>query len=99
MRDPAPLGRPVIAAALMFAEAAILGYAFHRLAFSFVGESDPRTIGATEHIAYYWRAATAAWWGVLAGAAGWRWPALGPWAWRCFWPVVTVVVVIAFVVP
>lgn len=85
-------------AALLFAEAAILGYALHRLAFSF-GEGDPRAMGASVHTPYYWRVATSLWWGALAAAAGWRWPGMGEWAWKAFWPAMGVAVGIAVFVP
>lgn len=97
--DAPALSRPAVAAALLFAEAAILGYALHRLAFSLAGEPDPRTVGATAHVGYYWRVATSLWWGTIASAAGWRWPTVGPFAWRAFWPCVALAAVIAILVP
>jgi hypothetical protein len=57
---------------LWFVNVAILGYAALRLASWLGGEPDPRMILASAHIAYYWRVATASWWGALAAAAGAR---------------------------
>lgn len=83
-------------AALCFAVVAILGYALHRAYFSF-GEPDPRTVGPTEHTPYFWRVATALWWGGLAALGGWRFPAVGPVAARALPWVVVLAAVLAFV--
>lgn len=90
---------PPVAALLCFATVAPLGYALHRLGFAVAGEADPAMIIASAHIGFYWRVATAAWWGVLAAAAGWRFPALGRvarWAWA---PGALVAAAIATLVP
>lgn len=85
---PAHADAPPIAAALLcFANAAVLGYALHRLGFWLEGEPAPGLILASTHIGFYWRVATAAWWGALAAAAGWCWPRFGPIAARAL-PIV-----------
>ena len=90
---------PIAAALLCFADVAVLGYALHRLGFWLQGEPEPGLILASVHIGFYWRAATALWWGLLAGAAGWRWPRLGLVAGR-FMPIgVAIAVAIAVLVP
>lgn len=86
-------------AVLCFVAVAPLGYALHRLGFFLAGEPPPGAIVASTHIGFYWRVATAAWWGLLAGAAGWRFPAAGRVAERV-WPfALGVAVVIAVLVP
>ncbi len=64
--------RPDEAAALWFANGAILGYAALRVGSWLAGEPDPRMILASAHIGWYWRVTTALWWGTLGAAAGWR---------------------------
>ena len=91
--------KPAVAAGLAFVDVAILGYALHRLGFHLAGEPDPRLIVASAHIGYYWRVATALWWGSIAGALGWRFPAIGLWAERLLLPSVIIATGIAFVVP
>lgn len=91
--------KPLAAAALCFVDVAVLGYALHRLGFHLAGEPDPRLIVASTHIGYYWRVSTALWWGSIAAAAGWRFPALGAWAERALLPCVGIATLIAFVVP
>lgn len=87
------------AALLCFVAVAPVGYALHRLGFWLAGEPPPGAIVASTHIGFYWRVATAAWWGLLAAAAGWRFPALGGVAER-LWPgALGVAVVIAVLVP
>lgn len=81
-----------------FLVAALLGYALQRLR-SAIGEADPRTLGPSAHIAYYWRLATALWWGVLAALGGWRYPAAGAVAARSLPYVLVGVVIAAFLVP
>ena len=88
-----------VAAILAFLHAALLGYALLRLQSFLHGEPDPRSVGPSQHIPFFWRSATALWWGAMAAAAGWRWPqsrdALGralPW-------VVALVVGLAVAVP
>ncbi len=101
MRHPDdPTGREGrrVAALLCFAAVAPVGYALHRLWFA-AGEADPRMIIASAHIGFYWRVATAAWWGLLAAAAGYRFPALADvarWMWA---PGVLVAALIATWVP
>ena len=86
------------AAVVCFANAAILGYAAHRVGFSF-GEPDPRTIGPTLHTPFFWRAATALWWGSLAGLGGWRFPGVGGAAARALPWAVGVAAIAMFLVP
>lgn len=86
------------AAALWFANAAIFGYAALRLASWLGGEPDPRMILAAAHVGYYWRVATAVWWGALAGAAGARFGG-GDMAVRLLPVVVGVATVAAILVP
>jgi hypothetical protein len=86
------------AAILAFALGAILGYAGLRLAAS-IGEPDPRAIGPTAHIPYYWRVATAGWWGGLAAVGGWRFPGVSRTLERMLVPVVALAVIAAFAVP
>jgi hypothetical protein len=94
---PAPPSRATAAIA-SFATVAIFGYAAHRVGFSF-GEPDPRTVGPTLHIAYFWRLSTALWWGSLAAIGGWRYPGVGAVAARALPYVVAAAVIAAFVVP
>lgn len=87
------------AAVLCFACVAPVGYALHRLGFWLAGEPAPGAILHSVHISFYWRVATAAWWGLIAAAAGWRFPSLGAHAARA-WPAALVAaVIIAVVVP
>lgn len=81
-----------------FANAAVLGYALHRLGFA-ATEPDPRTLGPSVHVGYFWRVATALWWGSLAALGGWRLPALGDPAARALPVAVIIATVIAFTVP
>lgn len=78
--------------------AAVAGYALHRAVFA-VGEPDPRTVGPSEHIGYFWRVATALWWAGLAAIGGWRFPSIGPMAARSLPWVVAAAVVVAFLLP
>lgn len=89
---------PRTSAITSFVVAAVLGYALQRLR-SAIGEPDPRTLGPSVHIAYYWRLATALWWGVLAGIGGWRYPVVGVVAARALPFVLIAVVLAAFLVP
>jgi hypothetical protein len=77
-----------------FAVGAIAGYAAHRLASRLLGEPDPRTVIAAEHVGFYWRALTATWWGVLLAAFAWRFPGAEAPLRRVFWPVLVVAVVV-----
>lgn len=61
------------------------------------GES--RAVVASEHIAFYWRCATAAWWGALAALTAWRWPVTGAWAARALVPTVIAATLAAALVP
>lgn len=72
---------------LGFAVGAIAGYALHRLASKLLGEPDPRAVIAAEHVGFYWRAATATWWGILVAAAASRFPSSEAALRRVFWPV------------
>lgn len=85
-------------AAACFGVVAVLGYLALRLAGA-VNEPDPRTIGPTVHTGYYWRVATALWWGGLAAVGGWRWPQAGASAARALPFVVLIATIAAFVVP
>lgn len=85
-------------AAVCFANAAVLGYALHRLVFA-AGEPDPALIGPTEHIPYFWRTATALWWGGLAALGGWRFPGVADAAARALPWTVAVAVAIAALKP
>lgn len=87
------------AGALGFVVAAMGGYALHRLGFHLAGEPDPRAVVHADHIGYYWRVATTAWWGVLGGVLAARSPGVGPWLAR-IWPLVFVLAVaVALLVP
>ncbi|MFZ5479159.1 MAG: hypothetical protein ACOZNI_20515 [Myxococcota bacterium] len=86
------------AALLCFAIAAVLGYAAHR-AFFAIGEPDPRAVGPSVHTPYYWRVATATWWGSLAAAGGWRFPEVEPIATRALPWAVGVATAIAVLIP
>lgn len=81
-----------------FVLGAVLGYAALRLVAA-VGEPDPRTLGPSAHIPYYWRAATAGWWGLLLAAAAWRFPAFPLWSLRTVVAAVLLAVAAAFLVP
>jgi hypothetical protein len=37
------------------------------------GPTDPTLILATSHVAFYWRASTAAWWGVVIAGVTYAW--------------------------
>ncbi|MDP2304843.1 MAG: hypothetical protein Q8P18_02315 [Pseudomonadota bacterium] len=89
---------PRTSAITSFVVAALLGYALDRLR-SAIGEADPRTLGPSLHIGYYWRLATSLWWGVLAGIGGWRFPVAGTLAARALPFVLVAVVLAAFMVP
>lgn len=64
----------IAAATLAFMNVAILGYALLRLYSFLKGEPDPRSVGPSTHIAFFWRSATACWWGSMAAAGAWRYP-------------------------
>jgi hypothetical protein len=85
-------------AILCFVVVAIFGYAALRLRGA-IGEPDPRTVGPSLHVGYYWRVATAIWWGTLAAVGGWRFPEAGAWAARALPVVVGAATIAAFVVP
>ena len=89
---------PRTSAIVCFAAAAIGGYAAHRLYFS-IGEPDPRSVGPSVHVGYFWRLSTALWWGVLAGVGGWRLPRAGLLVSRLLPLLVLAAVIAAFVVP
>ncbi|MES2640278.1 MAG: hypothetical protein V4850_12365 [Myxococcota bacterium] len=89
---------PRTSAITSFLVAALLGYALQRL-YGAIGEPDPRILGPSAHIAYYWRLATALWWGVLAAIGGWRFPAAGALAARALPGVLIAIVIAAFLVP
>ncbi len=84
-----------IAAWLGFAQGALLGYAGHRLATKLLGEPDPRTVIASEHVGFYWRAATAVWWGLLLAGFSWRFPRVEPALRRTLTPAVVIAVLVA----
>ncbi len=85
-------------AVLCFVFVAIVGYAALRL-WGAVGEPDPRTVGPSLHVGYYWRVATAVWWATLAAVGGWRFPDAGTWAARALPVAVGAAVIAAFAVP
>ena len=88
---------PFVAAALAFAAVALLAYAGLRLAAA-VHEPDPRTLGPSVHIAYYWRIGTALWWATIAAVGAARFPVLGTLAGRALpWSIVGAVGVAIFV--
>ena len=59
-------------AALAFALAAPTAYVLQRLVERIQGgEPDPLVIARTMHVAFYWRVATAVWWGGLAAMLVW----------------------------
>ncbi|MDP2314927.1 MAG: hypothetical protein Q8P41_18655 [Pseudomonadota bacterium] len=89
---------PRVAAITCFVVVAILGYALQRL-WASIGEPDPRTLGPSVHTAYYWRIATALWWGGLAAIGGWRFPVAGPVAARALPIVLVAAAIAAFLVP
>lgn len=85
-----PLGKRA-AALTSFLVVAMLGYTVLRL-WGALDEPDPRTVGPSEHIGYYWRVALALWFGTLAGVGGWRWSAVGELAARALpWAIVAAV--------
>jgi hypothetical protein len=88
----------VASAVVCFAAAATLGYALQRLGAAW-HEPDPRTIGPSLHVPYFWRCATALWWGGLAALAGFRWPGVGARVERAFPVVLVVAVGVAVFVP
>ena len=90
---------PRTAAWLCFANAAIAGYALHRLGGWVAGEPDPRMVGPSVHTPYFWRMSTALWWGVLAALAGWRFPGIGRVAEKALPWVVGAATIQAFLVP
>ncbi len=65
--------------ALAFAVGALLAYAGLRAGSAMMGEPDPRGIGPTVHVAYFWRVALATWAGSLMAVSRARfgWPAPG----------------------
>ncbi|MBM4393815.1 MAG: hypothetical protein FJ090_22035 [Deltaproteobacteria bacterium] len=65
--------------ALAFAVGALLAYAGLRAGSVIAGEPDPRSVGPTAHVAYFWRVALATWAGGVAAAAQARfgWPSPG----------------------
>lgn len=85
---------PRIAAWLGFVHGALIGYAAHRLATKLLGEPDPRTVIASEHVGFYWRAGTALWWGVLLAAFCWRFPGMEAGLRRSLIPMVILVVLV-----
>lgn len=87
------------AASLAFVEAAILGYVLLRLLTVWQGAPSPKTIYGGEHIPYFWRCATALWWGAVAAAAGWHVPQIRPFLSTLLLPLVLFSVVIAFMFP
>lgn len=89
---------PRTAAITSFLVASLVGYASLRL-YAGIDEPDPRTLGPSAHTAYYWRLATALWWGSLGGLGGWRFPVAGRLAVRALPLVLVAVVVAAFLVP
>ena len=89
---------PRVSAIACFSVAAIAGYAAHRLYFS-IGEPDPRSVGPSLHVGYFWRLATALWWGSLASIGGWRFPDMGRFAAKGLPYVLSVAVIAAFWVP
>jgi hypothetical protein len=86
------------AAVLAFGLVVVLGYALHRAVFS-IGEPDPRSVGPSQHIAYFWRIATVTWWGALAAAGAWRFPRVGPACERALPWAVAIAVAIAVFIP
>lgn len=89
---------PRAAAFVAFAAVAVLGYALQRLAAA-PTEPDPRTLGPTVHVGYYWRLSTALWWGLLAGIGAWRIPVAGALAARALPWIVAFATIAAFAVP
>lgn len=64
----------ITAAALAFAQVAILGYVALRLLGVWRGEPSPKAVYGGVHIAFFWRGATSLWWGSLAALAAWNYP-------------------------
>jgi hypothetical protein len=58
-------------AILLAVETAIFGYACLRTWSYLQGEPDPRSLGPSLHIPYFWRVATVCWWAAMAGLLGW----------------------------
>ncbi len=65
---------------LLFASATLVAYASLRAGSALLGEPDPRAIGPTVHVAYFWRVSLATWLGGVAAAAHARFglPRLAP---------------------
>ena len=87
------------AAALAFAEAAILGYVLLRMLSVWQGSPSAKAVYGGVHIPYSWRGAPALWWGGLAALAGWRFPQLGPLLSSLLLPLLLFSVLVAFLFP
>lgn len=89
---------PPASVCVAFATAATVAYAALRLGSVLAGEPDPRVVGPSVHVAYFWRAGLAAWFGALAGGACLRfgWPTA-----PVTWQVVALIfsVTVALLVP
>ncbi len=81
-----------------FVVGALLAYALLRGASVIVGEPDPRSIGPTVHVAYFWRVALATWFGSLTAVSHARfgWPSPGA---RALAIATTIAVTIGLLVP
>lgn len=90
---------PRTAAILAAVHGAIIGYAAHRLIGKALGEPDPRTVSAAVHIGFYWRSATALWWGALCAGLCWRFPQLAAPLPRTLVPTVVIVTVLLLLNP
>ncbi len=99
MNDPSERNEKIRAAALAFAEAAILGYVLLRLLAVWQGGPSPKAVYGGVHIPYFWRGATALWWGGLAALAGWRFPRIGPLLSSLLLPLLLFSVLISFLFP
>lgn len=97
--EPPLRERRVYAGTLGFVVSALAGYALHRLGFHLAGEPDPRVIVHADHVGYYWRVATAAWWGLIGAALAARFPEVAPHLARV-WPLAFLLAVaVALLVP
>lgn len=82
-------------AALAFAVVAPVAYLVQRVVErAITGIDDPLLVLRQVHTAFYWRCATAAWWGAIAAILvlrGARAPRLG-WSWSAVWVVAMILV-------
>ena len=69
---PPPDARTKLQAVHIGLIVAILAYTALRVGSALSGEPDPRAIGPTEHVPYFWRCLFATWAGSVGGAFAWQ---------------------------